>query len=457
MSDKENSSNQILQFLENYIFDNLKLLKFNENIPILKQDNLKITLNKEYHYPTKLKLLSLDDTINLIYNSYCNINNKNTLCEITEEYNRAFFDLENISEDEPNLVYGLIQDFINYCRLNKLKYNDNDKIIITQNINSKHKGLSYHVYLPIVMNIEDLRLLQLIFINKNEKYAPYMDNIIYHKNRFFRCPGQFEPKLKDTSYINKNSCHHFIKIGTIKENNIEYTDFTNDNLKLCIQNSLLQNINNLNYISINKTLFDNDILKGTFYNNYKFVLQALSKNRTEVSIKYYDVIKTHNLNNNEKITEIIAFYEDEYCQDIRKISNNLYKINLLCMIDLDEDDNEDDFKLNKKIINENEDENKDKDEFKLNKKIINENEDENEDKDEFKLNKKIINENVDFYDKELEKDSFVDKKYFKPTKKIKDKKIKVEAEKLADEFDRTEKLNKLFDDEPPPKSLKNIY
>ena len=396
MSDKGNSSNQILQFLENYIFDNLKLLKFNEYKPSFKQNNLKVTLNKEYHYPTKLKLLTLDDTINLIYNSYCNIINDHTLCEITEEYNRVFFDLENIPGDESKLVYELIQDFVNYCTLNKLNYFDNDRIIITQNINSKHKGLSYHVYIPIVMNIEDLRLLQLIFINKYEKYAPYMDNIIYHKNRFFRCPGQFEPKLKNTDYINKNSCHHFIEIGTIKENNIEYTNFTNDNLKLCIQNSLLQNINNLNYISINKTLFDNDILKGTsYYNNYKFALQALSKNKTEVKITYDNVIKTHNLNNNKKITEIITFREDEYYQDIKKISNNMYEINLLDEINLNKDE-------------------------------------------DIKLNKKIIDENVDLYDEELEEDIFIDKclkKHSNPIKKIKDKIIKDEPEILADDLD----------------------
>ena len=246
------------------------------------------------------------------------------------------------------------------------------------------------------MNIEDLRLLQLIFINKYEKYAPYMDNIIYHKNRFFRCPGQFEPKLKNTDYINKNSCHHFIEIGTIKENNIEYTNFTNDNLKLCIQNSLLQNINNLNYISINKTLFDNDILKGTsYYNNYKFALQALSKNKTEVKITYDNVIKTHNLNNNKKITEIITFREDEYYQDIKKISNNMYEINLLDEINLNKDE-------------------------------------------DIKLNKKIIDENVDLYDEELEEDIFIDKclkKHSNPIKKIKDKIIKDEPEILADDLD----------------------
>jgi len=74
----------------------------------LKQDKLKLSLNKEYHYPTKLKLLTLDDTIDLIYNKYCNINNKNTLCEITEEYNRIFFDFENIPEEKSYLVYELI-------------------------------------------------------------------------------------------------------------------------------------------------------------------------------------------------------------------------------------------------------------------------------------------------------------------------------------------------------------
>ena len=60
-----------------------------------------------------------------------------------------------------------------------------------------------------------------------------------------------------------------------------------------------------------------------------FILQALSKNRKDTVLNYGQLLKTHNLNNNEQITETIAFHEDEYYQEIRRTSEDKYIINLV--------------------------------------------------------------------------------------------------------------------------------
>jgi len=60
-----------------------------------------------------------------------------------------------------------------------------------------------------------------------------------------------------------------------------------------------------------------------------FILQTLSKNRKDTVLNYGQLLKTHNLSNNEKINEIIIYNEDEYYQEIRRTPKNRYIINLV--------------------------------------------------------------------------------------------------------------------------------
>lgn len=304
---------KMIQYIKDNIINNQNLL-INEKEKNIFKNEIYITLNKKYQYPVPLSILSLDNAINFISNNYFNINSANTLCEILSQYVRVFFDLENIPEDKPNLIYEIINDFIKYCKADKLHYNNDDRIIITQNLNSKHKGLSYHIYLPIMMNIDELRKIQLLFNVKYNKYCKYIDNIVYHKYRFFRCPGQIEPTLTNTYYENilknnkinnKFSYHKFIKIGIINNSKIIYNDYKEKNLKICIKNSLIQNYKDLNYIKLNNKLFDVKELNIKYSNNYEYYLRVFSKNVNEACRDYHDLIKIHEIKNNEIFKEYL--------------------------------------------------------------------------------------------------------------------------------------------------------
>lgn len=303
---------RMIKYIKNNIINNQDLLIYEKEKDIF-ENKIYITINKKYVYPVPLNILSLDDTINLISNNSFNMNSTNTLCEILSQYVRVFFDLENIPEDKPDIIYEMINDFIKYCKADKLQYNNDDKIIITQNLNSKHKGLSYHIYLPIMMNIDELRKLQLLFNVKYNKYCKYIDNIVYHKYRFFRCPGQIEPTLTNTYYEkilqnnkinNKFSYHKFIKIGTINNSEIIYNDYKDEDLKICIKNSLIQNFKDLNYIKLNNKLFDVKELKKN-KQNYEYYLRVFSKNVNEACREYHDLIKIHQIKNDKIFKEYL--------------------------------------------------------------------------------------------------------------------------------------------------------
>jgi len=309
----EKAGDKMIQYIKENIINNQDLLIYEKEKDIF-ENKIYITINKKYQYPVPLNILSLDDTINLISNNSFNMNSTNTLCEILSQYVRVFFDLENIPEDNPNIIYEMINDFIKYCKADKLQYNNDDRIIITQNLNSKHKGLSYHIYLPIMMNIDELRKIQLLFNVKYNKYCKYIDNIVYHKYRFFRLPGQIEPTLTNTYYEhilknnkinNKFSYHKFIKIGIINNSEIIYNDYKDEDLNICIKNSLIQNFKDLNYIKLNNKLFDVKELNIEYSNNYEYYLRVFSKNVNEACREYHDLIKIHQIKNDKIFREYI--------------------------------------------------------------------------------------------------------------------------------------------------------
>ena len=330
----------IIKYIINNILDNPALI-INNDLNT-EASNLNISINKAYQYPVPLLRLTPEESINYLSDNYYLEGSTNTICEILSENVRVFFDFEKIPVNNHSIIYKIINDFIKYCKINDLDFNDDDKIIITENKNSKHQGLSFHAYIPVMMNINELRKLQLLFVMKYQHYAPYIDNVVYHKNRFFRCPGQFEPKLNNTYYeyilqndevINKNSFHKFLKIGTITENEIIYNNYTKKDLKLCIKNSLIQNIYNLNHISLNENLFDNPIInkiiKDKYPHSYEYYLRAFSKNVDDTYRDYHDLIKTHVLKNGKNFREYflnmdnvdLIINKDDYGNYIADIEN----------------------------------------------------------------------------------------------------------------------------------------
>lgn len=185
----------------------------------------------------------------LINYSRLEILKSETLC-------RFFLDIENLNENS-NIEFidinnykipKFLEEFEEYMGFNHHSFT------ITLNNNSVHKGLSYHVIWPYVIKFMDIKKYIIDFINHNNKYVQYIDSSIYSTRRIFRCPYQYKPAIrKDPRRIND---YHKI----IFSNNIIDID---NNLDVCISNSILQNIYNLENVNKDININFDDINKYT--------------------------------------------------------------------------------------------------------------------------------------------------------------------------------------------------
>jgi len=166
--------------------------------------------------------------------------------------------------------------------------------------------------------------------------------------------------------MNKNSYHKFIKIGTIDEEGITYKNYTSKDLELCVKNSLLQNITNLNHIRLNIELFNNPtinkIIKDKYPYSYEYYLRAFSKNVDDTYREYHDLIKTHTLKNGETFREYFLNMDGvdliikkdlfgDYIADITQKTTYECDFKYYCNKTFEQDFDSDDYKIINPNIN----------------------------------------------------------------------------------------------------------
>lgn len=177
---------------------------------------------------------------------------------------KLFIDIDGVPKDKPNLVYEFIDDFKKFMK-SEFHVNIN-KYALTKNEGStSHAGLSYHVYFPefYVEKIYVLKhiLLRFVKYDSERKYYDYLDGCIYHYNRLFRCPNQYNASRES---IDELDIHKIVN-GTIKDCVIQYID---DSTKL--------------NIDIDSSKIKGITLKHVSFDGEKIKLKKEVKNKTNI-------------------------------------------------------------------------------------------------------------------------------------------------------------------------------
>jgi len=181
---------------------------------------------------------------------------------------RFFLDVENLTEKDVEFVK--INDKFSYPKFLEEfeRYMDfkPHSFTITINNNSEHQGLSYHIIWPYSIKFDNIKKYIIDFINHNPQYAAYIDSSIYSTRRIFRCPYQHKPAHKK----NGRRINDYHKI--IFSNGIDDID---NNLDLCISNSIIQNIFNLDDIKKSIDISYEDI------NRYNSIYRETKKKESD--------------------------------------------------------------------------------------------------------------------------------------------------------------------------------
>lgn len=227
------------------------------------------TIIKSYNEKRIILNTTVNKFIELI-NKY-KLDNEYSILEVinTDIYTngRIFLDVENIPFDKPLLIYDIINDFKNYYNL--------DEYYLTTNHYSNHTGNSYHVYFNTCTSFINMKLMVLNFNSKFSNYNGFIDDKVYSKNRLFRvvyttCPGNSTVSRNNNSYheLVKGEVHNTI-IQNINNLNYYYLDYDKYNIDIKLEN-IVNNNSNININNINKQI-DNKIKKYIFYQNNKIL------------------------------------------------------------------------------------------------------------------------------------------------------------------------------------------
>ena len=115
---------------------------------------------------------------------------------LTDDEVRMYFDIENIPRDNKEMIYEIIDKIY---EIMQLKDREIYKYTLTFNNNSHHKGLSYHLFVPVISTKTDIYNFIKLFNHRTDyKYVNMIDYRVYGKNRLFRtvgsrCPSKFKP------------------------------------------------------------------------------------------------------------------------------------------------------------------------------------------------------------------------------------------------------------------------
>ena len=163
------------------------------------------------HYPNDDKdkyYISKKEFVNMI-----KYNTTRPIHEIIDKYNcKLYLNINNIPEDNNTLIFRLVNDLLYALITSKPEYSkkfDISKYIITRNFYSKHRGLSYHVIIPISIVQSDIKYYISYFLCRFPEYIPYIDLSVYDK-KMFRTINSFDYR----PYYNYNkSIHQVFLIG----------------------------------------------------------------------------------------------------------------------------------------------------------------------------------------------------------------------------------------------------
>ena len=138
-------------------------------------------------------------------------NFKFSLLEIlTDQRVRMYFDIENIPKDNKEMIYEIIDKIYEIMNLKNIQRHKN--YALTFNNNSHHKGLSYHLFLPIRSTKTDIcNFIKLFNFRTDYKYVNMIDYRVYGNNRLFRTVGSKCPSLNSSTPRNQEDYHKLIK------------------------------------------------------------------------------------------------------------------------------------------------------------------------------------------------------------------------------------------------------
>lgn len=275
---------------------------------------------------------------------------------------RMFFDIENLNiniEEIIDSIIKLLYDFIKTNDLEKIDELLHNNYALTQNINSRHEGKSYHLYFPLKTTMNDIyNFIKYFHYKTNNKYKDYIDWRVYSKNRLFRivgskCPGQqnFPRKLNDYHKLIKGNLEdtiiqNYIDLYEVKldyQKNLENSgkNYTKESI-IRLSNKinknfdkLMKEINSKNknkFSSTPKNKWDNFKYQYDSINIINNIINSIkNKNNNEENIEK-DNIK---LDNNEELLQLLKIMKDNIYNNIntnKKINNMEYSINIYQII-----------------------------------------------------------------------------------------------------------------------------
>lgn len=146
---------------------------------------LPIKNNYKENIQSKYIKISPNDYINLISDISTNV----SYYEILHDNCKLYFDIENISSTDSNLINDIISDLIKF--INNALSIDIAEYTLTINKNSAHhSGLSYHlIFHEYYSTQENIKSILLKFLEA-EGYQDYFDLTVYSNNRLFKSVNQ---------------------------------------------------------------------------------------------------------------------------------------------------------------------------------------------------------------------------------------------------------------------------
>lgn len=233
------------------------------------------------------------------------INNSSAFEVLNRSPRRVYLDIENIPNDQPELVYSIIEKFNKLLDIVPITY------VLTKNENSVHAGLSYHYIAPFYIDHSNLKRYVHWFKIKHPEYKNYIDSVVYDINRLFRLPNQFRP-IGDG--LNTDDFHTIVK-GRFEDSFIQDTE----KLIPVVLNPELGTIK----IKTVKSKTQKDDIKEILADGLNKIAETTKKSTEEMSKHFASLIELNKRKNNDENTHENI---DENIDDFTKMFNKLDKL-----------------------------------------------------------------------------------------------------------------------------------
>ena len=237
----------------------------NTNIEFIRLDvdtvnNVKYLETNTYNSRDNVsRIMTYDNFVDYIHSKKALTEQKGLLELIDNIYSCIYIDFEGVQSanpDDDSIMLSFVNKFIDYYNLTSYygTFGDRvkDKYVISKNLHSKHPGLSYHIFIPVVMKRTDMKLILQVFLMNHKEYIPYVDVSVYSSKRLFRVPECMDPAQRNTP-LNKQSIHH---ITYINGNKVDYEALSTSEQKDAIKACMAQ-VPSMSYITISQQIADN--------------------------------------------------------------------------------------------------------------------------------------------------------------------------------------------------------